>query len=165
MFKINLICRRREPTMGRRWATGSVLSGAAPPGTAWCSMATKLNTNYRKSSFLGIWDSRNSMKLLRHVKKGGGGSYWWRQELWCVCRVSAVFRRQKPVASYLREYYLGKGKPRIIALYTELTSLSMASDERVTDYVIRDSKRPAEQIQDIRRNRDTERSSTDVHRV
>ena len=37
----------------------------------------------------------------------------------------------------LREHYLGKGKPRIISLYTELTSLKMKDDEKVTDYMIR----------------------------
>ncbi|XP_071959493.1 uncharacterized protein [Antedon mediterranea] len=37
----------------------------------------------------------------------------------------------------LREHYLGKSKPRIISLYTELTSLKMDEHERVTDYVIR----------------------------
>ena len=37
----------------------------------------------------------------------------------------------------LREHYLGKGKPRIIYLYTQLTSLQMAEDESVTDYLIR----------------------------
>ena len=37
----------------------------------------------------------------------------------------------------LREHYLGKGKPRIIALYTELTSLKTAENETSTDYIIR----------------------------
>ncbi|KAG1698110.1 Rap1 GTPase-activating protein 2 [Nymphon striatum] len=37
----------------------------------------------------------------------------------------------------LEEHYLGKGKPRIIALYHELTSLSMDDKDSVTDYVIR----------------------------
>ena len=37
----------------------------------------------------------------------------------------------------LRGYYAGKGKPRIISLYTELTSLQKSSSESVTDYVIR----------------------------
>ncbi|XP_028418040.1 uncharacterized protein LOC114542791, partial [Dendronephthya gigantea] len=37
----------------------------------------------------------------------------------------------------LREHYQGKGKPRIIALYTELTSLKMAENETSTDYIIR----------------------------
>lgn len=37
----------------------------------------------------------------------------------------------------LREHYLGSSKPRIISLYTELTSLKMTSSERVTDYMIR----------------------------
>lgn len=37
----------------------------------------------------------------------------------------------------LRDYYAGKGKPRIISLYTELTSLQKLSTESVTEYVIR----------------------------
>ena len=37
----------------------------------------------------------------------------------------------------LRDHYMGTGKPRIISLYTELTSLKMNSQESVTDYVIR----------------------------
>ena len=38
----------------------------------------------------------------------------------------------------LREHYhdyVGKGKPRVIALYTELTSLKMSEDCGLTDYV------------------------------
>ena len=37
----------------------------------------------------------------------------------------------------LRDHYVGKGKPRIISLYTELTSLRMEQNEGVTDYIIR----------------------------
>lgn len=37
----------------------------------------------------------------------------------------------------LRSHYAGTGKPRIIALYTELTSLSKGSDETITDYIIK----------------------------
>lgn len=37
----------------------------------------------------------------------------------------------------LREHYQGKGNPRIIALYTELTSLHMGEGETTTDYIIR----------------------------
>ncbi|KAM9791032.1 uncharacterized protein LOC133165345 [Syngnathus typhle] len=37
----------------------------------------------------------------------------------------------------LRNYYQGKGKPRIISLYTELTSLQKSESESVTEYVIR----------------------------
>ena len=37
----------------------------------------------------------------------------------------------------LREHYRGKGKQRIICLYTELTTLSKRSTESTTDYVIR----------------------------
>lgn len=37
----------------------------------------------------------------------------------------------------LRDYYAGKGKPRVISLYTELTSLQKSADESVTDYIIR----------------------------
>lgn len=33
----------------------------------------------------------------------------------------------------LRDYYAGKGKPRIVSLYTELTSLQKLSGESVTD--------------------------------
>ena len=37
----------------------------------------------------------------------------------------------------LREHYLSAGKPRIIALYTELTSLKKSPDEALTDYMLR----------------------------
>lgn len=37
----------------------------------------------------------------------------------------------------LRSYYAGKSKPRIISLYTELTSLQKEANESVTDYIIR----------------------------
>ena len=36
----------------------------------------------------------------------------------------------------LREYYIGSSKPRIIALYSELTSLKMTNED-VTDYLLR----------------------------
>ena len=37
----------------------------------------------------------------------------------------------------LREHYQGKGEPRIIPLYTELTLLHMGEGETTTDYIIR----------------------------
>jgi len=37
----------------------------------------------------------------------------------------------------LRNHYMGKSKPRVLALYTELTSLQKGHDESVTDYVLR----------------------------
>ena len=37
----------------------------------------------------------------------------------------------------LGEHYLSKGKPRVISLYTELTSLKKTGAESVTDYIIR----------------------------
>ena len=37
----------------------------------------------------------------------------------------------------LKDYYSGKGKPRIISLYTELTSLQKTAGESITDYIIR----------------------------
>ena len=40
----------------------------------------------------------------------------------------------------LRAHYVGTGKPRIISLYTELTSLVKSPEESVTDYVIRAEK-------------------------
>ena len=43
----------------------------------------------------------------------------------------------KKALGILRQHYAGSGKPRIISLYTELTSLVKRSDESVTDYVIR----------------------------
>ena len=36
----------------------------------------------------------------------------------------------------LRDHYAGKGKPRIISLHTELTSLRKEQNEGVTDYII-----------------------------
>ena len=40
----------------------------------------------------------------------------------------------------LREHYAGRSKPRIITLYTELTSLMKLASESVTDYIIRAEK-------------------------
>ena len=43
----------------------------------------------------------------------------------------------KEALQILRDHYLGTSKPRIISLYTELTSLKMTGDEKVTEYMIR----------------------------
>ena len=43
----------------------------------------------------------------------------------------------KKAIEILRDHYLGKSKPRIISLYSELASLKMSSEESVTDYVLR----------------------------
>ena len=43
----------------------------------------------------------------------------------------------KKALQILREYYLGKSKPKVIALYTELTTLSKREGECVTDYMLR----------------------------
>ena len=40
----------------------------------------------------------------------------------------------------LRQHYQGKGKPRVIALYTELTSLKKRENESVVDYMLRAEK-------------------------
>ncbi|KAL6471867.1 hypothetical protein MHYP_G00205170 [Metynnis hypsauchen] len=40
----------------------------------------------------------------------------------------------------LQGHYASQGKPRVIALYTELTSLKKADNETVTDYIIRAEK-------------------------
>ncbi|KAG1664808.1 hypothetical protein GQR58_019670 [Nymphon striatum] len=37
----------------------------------------------------------------------------------------------------LKEHYAGSGKPRVITLYTELTSLCLDGGESVTDYILR----------------------------
>jgi len=42
----------------------------------------------------------------------------------------------KKALEILRAHYAGSGKPRIISLYTELTSLIKHPNESVTDYVI-----------------------------
>ena len=44
---------------------------------------------------------------------------------------------ERKALGVLREHYQGKGKPRIIALYTEPTSLQIAKGESTTDYIIR----------------------------
>ena len=43
----------------------------------------------------------------------------------------------KKAMEILRSHYQSSGKPRIITLYTELTSLKKGSDETITDYVLR----------------------------
>ena len=43
----------------------------------------------------------------------------------------------KEALQILRDHYLGTSKPRIISLYTELTSLKITGDEKVTEYMIR----------------------------
>ena len=39
-----------------------------------------------------------------------------------------------------RDHYASQGKPRIIAVYTELTSLTKESEETMTNYIIRAEK-------------------------
>ena len=43
----------------------------------------------------------------------------------------------KKALQILREHYAGTGKPRIISLYTQLTSLQKKIDETCTDYILR----------------------------
>jgi len=40
----------------------------------------------------------------------------------------------------LREHYAGRGKPRIVTLYAELTSLKKLRSESITDYVLKAEK-------------------------
>ena len=47
--------------------------------------------------------------------------------------LSLVMRKAK----VLRQHYEGKGKPRVIALYTELTTLKKANNEATVDYCVR----------------------------
>ena len=55
--------------------------------------------------------------------------------------LALVFRDAKDdgclALKILRTHYVGSSKPRIIALYTELTSLKKSSDESDTDFIIR----------------------------
>ena len=46
----------------------------------------------------------------------------------------------RKVLQILRDHYANQGKPRIITLYTELTSLEKELHETVTDYLIRAEK-------------------------
>lgn len=57
--------------------------------------------------------------------------------LWLVMRDATEDGRK--ALKILQEHYASDGKPRIMALYTELTSLKM-SDETVTDNIIRAEK-------------------------
>ena len=43
----------------------------------------------------------------------------------------------KKAISILREHYMSSGKPKVIALYTELTTLQKGENECVTDYMLR----------------------------
>ncbi|TWW54261.1 hypothetical protein D4764_0182720 [Takifugu flavidus] len=52
-----------------------------------------------------------------------------------IMREAADNRRK--ALKILRDHYAGKGKPRIISLYTEPTSLQKAVSESVTDSIIR----------------------------
>ena len=44
---------------------------------------------------------------------------------------------ERKALTILRECYLSKGKPKVISLYTELTSLRRLESESITDYIIR----------------------------
>ena len=41
----------------------------------------------------------------------------------------------------LRAHYTGSGKPRIITLYKQLTTLKISYPESITNYIIKDGKR------------------------
>ena len=43
----------------------------------------------------------------------------------------------KKALQILKEHYMSQGKPKVIALYTELTTLEKGREESTTDYVIR----------------------------
>ncbi|XP_076055173.1 uncharacterized protein LOC143033567 [Oratosquilla oratoria] len=43
----------------------------------------------------------------------------------------------KEALDILRNYYLGASKPRVISLYKKLTTLRLASDEELIDYILR----------------------------
>lgn len=36
----------------------------------------------------------------------------------------------------MSDYYTGKGKPHVVGMYTEMTSLQKSSSETVTEYII-----------------------------
>ena len=49
----------------------------------------------------------------------------------------AAANKGREAFKILREHYAGTGKPRIISLYKQLTSLDKLSTETITDYVLR----------------------------
>ena len=50
----------------------------------------------------------------------------------------------------LRDFYRGNSKPRIIGLYTELTSLVKSEGESITDYLLRAEKSATSRIEAVR---------------
>ena len=56
-----------------------------------------------------------------------------------LIRCEAKNDRRKAL-TVLRQHYKGKGKPRVIALYTELTSLKFRETESMVDYILRAEK-------------------------
>ncbi|KAI4888112.1 hypothetical protein NFI96_008428, partial [Prochilodus magdalenae] len=46
-------------------------------------------------------------------------------------------RDGRKALAILRKHYVGKDKPRVVSLYCELSSLCKASDETITEYIIR----------------------------
>ena len=115
------------------------------------SMATKASTSCGKLSSWATWGFRSYIMY----------SWDWR------ARKSHQMKKDKPMLSelvqclddrslslvirdarddgrkaleILRQHYQGKGKPRVIALYTELTSLKKRENESAVDYMLRAEK-------------------------
>ena len=99
---------------------GEVLGLHGPPEVAWSSSASRErekeapDVGKLANAFADLVQCLNDRSLalvLREEKDDG-----------------------RKALQVLREHYQGKGKPRIIALYTELTSLEMREGESITDY-------------------------------
>ena len=108
------------------------------------SMGMSENTSNGRSNSLATWDCK-SWKTLSwdeeaNASKNEGAfaeliQFLDDKSLALVMRDTIDDGRK--ALQILRAHYAGTGKPRVISLYTELTSLVRSANESVTDYVIR----------------------------
>lgn len=108
----------------------------------WYLMEMNVNTNSGKLNFLDTLRDTilaETEEGLNAAKKGEAFAELIQllddRSLSLMVR-DAVDDRRKAL-KILRVHYTNLGKPRVIALYTELASLVKSSSESVTDYVIR----------------------------
>ena len=119
-----------------------------PVGCVWPSMVTRGSTSCGKSIFLGFMRIQKLHEVFLPVEgneplnaeKNAEASA---ELIQCLDdrSLSLVIRDVmdggRKALQIMRDHYLGKSKPRIIALYTELTSLFKKEGESVTDYMLR----------------------------
>ena len=57
--------------------------------------------------------------------------------VWTIKVIRDAQDNERKALTISREHYLSKGKPKVISLYTELSSLRKLESEFITDYIIR----------------------------